>query len=101
MFSTSTPAAVMLRSAVEQRKGGDIPRGTVKGILFLTMETETQPMLHIPTVTTIKTQADKTDPRQRVIMYISKNPNNPTTHISGHISTSVSIISELLVFLKL
>lgn len=69
VFSASTAAAVMLRSAVEQRKGGDIPRGAVRGIWFLTMETETQPMLHIPTVTTIKTQTDKTDPRQHVIIY--------------------------------
>lgn len=75
MFSASTTAVVMLRSAVEQRKGGDIPPGTVKGILFLnclTMETETQAMLHIPTVTTIKTQTDKTDPRQQVILYFFK-----------------------------
>lgn len=69
VFSASTTAALMWRSGVEQRKGGDIPRGAVKGILFLTMETETQPVLHTSTVTTIKTQTEKTDLRQLVVMY--------------------------------
>ena len=53
VFSASTTAVVMLRSAGEQRKGGEIPRGTVKGMLFLTMERETQAVLHRSTVTTI------------------------------------------------
>lgn len=77
----------MLRSAVEQRKGGDIPRGTVEGILFLTIETETQPVLHISTVTTIKTQTDKEDPRQQVICSFLQSRKKPATHISSHIST--------------
>lgn len=59
----------MSRCAVEQRQGGDIPRGAVKGILLLTMEKETEPVLDI---SNYNNNSDETDPGQHVIMYFSK-----------------------------